>query len=498
MTPAFTVVVPTVGRTTLSTLLRSIDACPPPYPAEIVVVDDRPGSPPPLDLPTTDLPTTVVRSGGRGPAAARNAGWRHTGTEWVAFLDDDVVVGSDWTLRLAEDLDVAEDVGATQGRIVVPLPGHRRPTDAERGTAGLAGARWITADMAYRRATLAEVGGFDERFPRAYREDADLALRVCRVGYRVVGGHRRTVHPVRVDPWFASLRAQAGNADDALMRRRHGRRWRELIGEGRGRIGSHAVTTAAGVLGLAVFAPAGSRLRSFGVGAAAVWVAATAEFAVGRLLRGPATSAEIVRMAVTSVLIPPLACAHRVRGARRARRTVREPAAVLFDRDDTVIVDVPYLSDASLVRPVAGAASALRRLRGAGVPVGIVSNQSGVAIGLITPEQLGEVNARVVQLLGPFDTVQVCPHADRDGCGCRKPAPGLIRRAAAELGVDVRRCVVIGDTGADVGAAVAAGALAVLVPTSRTRAAEVESARRTAMVAPDIESAVDLAMGAMR
>jgi histidinol-phosphate phosphatase family protein len=352
--------------------------------------------------------------------------------------------------------------------------------------------------MAYRRATLAEVGGFDERFPRAYREDADLALRVCRAGYRVVDGHRRTVHPIRVDPWFASLRAQAGNADDALMRRRHGRRWRELIGEGHGRIALHALTTAAGVLGLAALAPAGSRLRSFGVGAVAMWAAATTEFTVARLLRGPAVPAEIARIGVTSVLIPPLASAYRVLGARRARRSVREPAAVLFDRDDTVIVDVPYLSDASLVRPVIGAASALRRLRSAGVPVGIVSNQSGVAIGLITPEQLGEVNARVAQLLGPFDTVQVCPHADRDGCSCRKPAPGLIRRAAAELGVDVRRCVVIGDTGADVGAAVAAGAFAVLVPTRRTRPAEVELARRTAMVAPDIESAVDLAMGAMR
>lgn len=487
MTPAFTVVVPTVGRATLATLLRAVAACPSPAPAEIVVVDDRPGSPPPLDLPTLKVPTTVVRGGGRGPAAARNAGWRHAGTGWVVFLDDDVVVTPDWTVRLAEDLDVAEDVGATQGRIVVPLPTDRRPTDAERGTAGLAGARWITADMAYRRAALAEVGGFDERFPRAYREDADLALRVRRAGYRVVAGHRRTVHPVRDDPWFASLRAQAGNADDALMRRKHGRRWRELIGEGRGRISQHVATTAAGALGLAAFAPAGSRSRSFGVGAVAVWVAATAEFTVARLLRGPATPAEIARMGVTSVLIPPLACAHRVLGARRARRAVRGPAAVLFDRDDTVIVDVPYLSDAALVRPVAGAASALRRLRGAGVPVGIVSNQSGVAIGLITPE-----------LLGPFDTVQVCVHADRDGCACRKPAPGLIRRAAAELGVDVRRCVVIGDTGADVGAAVAAGAVAVLVPTSRTRAAEVESARRTALVAPDIESAVDLAMGAMR
>ena len=60
---------------------------------------------------------------------------------------------------------------------MVPLPTDRRPTDWERNTAGLAGASWITADMAYRRTALEAVNGFDERFPRAYREDADLALR---------------------------------------------------------------------------------------------------------------------------------------------------------------------------------------------------------------------------------------------------------------------------------------------------------------------------------
>ena len=69
-------------------------------------------------------------------------------------------------------------MAATQGRFEVPLPGDRRPTDWERSTGGPGAARWATADMAYRREALAAVGGFDERFPRAYREDADLALRV--------------------------------------------------------------------------------------------------------------------------------------------------------------------------------------------------------------------------------------------------------------------------------------------------------------------------------
>lgn len=175
------------------------------------------------------------------------------------------------------------------------------------------------------------------------------------------------------------------------------------------------------------------------------------------------------------------------------------PAAVLFDRDDTLITDIPYLSDPNLVRPVPAARSQLRRLRRAGVRTAVVSNQSGVASGRITPDQLAAVEARVEELLGPFDTWQVCVHGRDEGCACRKPAPGLVLAAADALGVEPRQCVVIGDIGSDVEAALAAGAAAVLVPTPRTRAAEIAHAERYAAVAPDLTAAVSLAlMGAQR
>ena len=108
------------------------------------------------------------------------------------------------------------------------------------------------------------------------------------------------------------------------------------------------------------------------------------------------------------------------------------------------------------------------------------------------------MNARVEELLGPFDNWQVCPHAPADGCGCRKPRPGLVLAAAAALGVPAERCVVIGDIGADVGAARAAGARAVLVPTTATRPEEVAAAPA---VAADLVAAVELALaggGAVR
>ncbi|MEU4835987.1 HAD-IIIA family hydrolase [Streptosporangium sp. NPDC023615] len=171
---------------------------------------------------------------------------------------------------------------------------------------------------------------------------------------------------------------------------------------------------------------------------------------------------------------------------------IRPPAAVLFDRDGTLIRNVPYNADPGLVEPVPGAREALERLRRAGVPTGVVTNQSGVARGLITPEQLDRVNAEVERLLGPFGTWAVCAHDDGDRCACRKPAPGLVLRAAAALGADPRDCVVIGDIGGDMEAAATAGARGILVPTPGTLAAEVAAAPE---VAADLAEAVVLALG---
>ncbi len=445
----------------------------------------------PLDLP--ELPgLQVVRGAARGPAAARNAGWRVTTTPWVAFLDDDVLVPADWPARLAADLaGLPARVAGSQGRLRVPLPADRRPTDWERGTAGLAAARWATADMAYRRRALVRAGGFDERFGRAYREDADLALRLRDAGFELVRGDREVTHPVRPEPPWASVRAQRGNADDALMARLHGRDWRERAEAPRGRFRRHLAVTGLGLVGLAGLAAGRRRLA---VAGAAGWLAGTAEFAWARIAPGPRTAGEVGRMLVSSAAIPPVAVAHRLRGELAHRRARPHPApglAVLFDRDGTLIHDVPYNGDPALVRPVPGARAAVARLRARGVPVGVVTNQSGIGRGLVTAADVARVNARVEELLGPFDSWQFCPHTPGDGCGCRKPAPGLVLAAAAELGVPAERCVVIGDIGTDLGAARAAGARAVLVPTPVTRPQEVAAAPA---VAPDLLAAVELAL----
>ena len=168
-------------------------------------------------------------------------------------------------------------------------------------------------------------------------------------------------------------------------------------------------------------------------------------------------------------------------------------SAVLFDRDGTLVVDVPYNGDPDLVQPVAGAREALDRLRAAGVPTAVVSNQSGIARGLLTRAQVDAVNARLDALVGPLGPVFVCEHGPDDGCGCRKPAPGMVLAAAVALGVAPEACTVVGDIGADVGAARAAGARAVLVQTEVTRTEEVEQARAAGVpVVTDLRAAVDL------
>jgi D-glycero-D-manno-heptose 1,7-bisphosphate phosphatase len=119
----------------------------------------------------------------------------------------------------------------------------------------------------------------------------------------------------------------------------------------------------------------------------------------------------------------------------------------------------------------------------------MVTNQSGVARGLLSLQQVERVNARVEELLGPFDVVEVCPHGPEEGCECRKPAGGMVLAASQRLGVAPWECAVVGDIGADVAAAYSAGARAVLVPTPVTLPAEVAAAPA---VAPDLVTAVTL------
>jgi len=145
-----------------------------------------------------------------------------------------------------------------------------------------------------------------------------------------------------------------------------------------------------------------------------------------------------------------------------------KPCGVIFDRDGTIIIDVPYNGDPAAVQPVAGIREALDRLRAAGVPIAIVSNQSGIGRGKISLADVEAVNRRVETLLGPFAVSLYCPHAPQDACECRKPKPKLIVDAARAMGVDPTCCVVLGDKFSDVEAARNAGARGIFIDAAHT------------------------------
>ena len=134
---------------------------------------------------------------------------------------------------------------------------------------------------------------------------------------------------------------------------------------------------------------------------------------------------------------------------------------LLLDRDGTLIADPGYLRDPIGVTLIPGAAEAVRRLVAVGFTPAVVSNQSGLARGLITRSEAENVHRRFVQLFAEASGVTLpcwyCPHGPDDGCECRKPLPGLLHRAASELGLTGEPGVMIGDKPSDVDAGLAAG-----------------------------------------
>jgi D,D-heptose 1,7-bisphosphate phosphatase len=148
-------------------------------------------------------------------------------------------------------------------------------------------------------------------------------------------------------------------------------------------------------------------------------------------------------------------------------RSLARRRAIFLDRDGTVTIDTGYPSDPDEVELLPGAADGLRTLRDRGWALVLVSNQSGVGRGMITPEQAQAVHDRLMVALRAsgveLDGAYYCPHAPDDACECRKPRSGLLRRAAAELRLDLAGSVMVGDRQSDIEAGKEAGCTTVLL-----------------------------------
>ena len=185
-------------------------------------------------------------------------------------------------------------------------------------------------------------------------------------------------------------------------------------------------------------------------------------------------------------------------------RPVPAQPALFIDRDGTLIADAHYLAESSRVQLLAGAAQAVAMANAAQIPVVVITNQSGIARGLITTAQYEDVRDRTNTLLrasgGTVLATYHCPHwgHPKEPCACRKPALGMYRQASAEHALDLARSAYIGDRWRDVQPAIATGGIGILVPGIETPAADVEAARsalsgRLHMV-ENIRQAVTLAL----
>lgn len=159
-------------------------------------------------------------------------------------------------------------------------------------------------------------------------------------------------------------------------------------------------------------------------------------------------------------------------------------AAAFLDRDGTIIDDTHYIADPDLVRLRPGAGDAIARLNRAGIPVIIVTNQSGIARGILSESNYERVASRMAELLAKenarIEATYVCPHHPQFGgeCDCRKPGTLLFRRAAAERGIDLARSAYVGDRWRDVAPGIALGGRPLLIVDDSTHAEERERAER--------------------
>jgi len=319
--PEVSVVVPASGRVDLldrcldALLRQTMDG----RRIEIIVVDDHPRH----NIrqlvavwrasagPRGPAVVYLANPGPHGPAAARNHGWQAARAPIIAFTNDDTVPSPSW---LSHGMGAFDDnVDVLSGRIEMPLPGT--PTDYQRDARQLETAEFVTANFFCRKSVLQAVGGFDERFRFAWRDDSDLYFRLLKMHANIVPApHALVIHPLRPAPWGISLLQPKKMAFDALLYKKHPQLYRQKIGA-TPRWDYYAVVAALAIalLGLAL---GNTALLLAG---AATWAVLTGLFCRKRLRGTSRSLSHITEMVLTSALIPPLAVFWRLSGAIRFR-----------------------------------------------------------------------------------------------------------------------------------------------------------------------------------
>ncbi|MDJ1499980.1 glycosyltransferase [Xanthocytophaga agilis] len=248
----------------------------------------------------------------RGPAAARNLGWRKSHGELIAFTDDDCIPDTNWLTKIWETYK-GEEVIAYSGRVVVPV--SQDPTDYELNTAGLETAEFVTANCICSRMALVKVGGFDSQFSTAWREDSDLEFKLLENHIPIKQLPQAIiVHPVRKAPWGVSLKEQRKSMFNALLYKKFPRLYRQKIQPGPV---WHYYLIIFCFLGLfcGMLTNSSGLALLFLVG----WIGCTGWFTWKRLSRTSKSFWHVSEMIVTSALIPFLSIYWTLYGAWRYR-----------------------------------------------------------------------------------------------------------------------------------------------------------------------------------
>ena len=241
------------------------------------------------------------RDGGikKGPAAARNAGWKIAKGKLILFTDDDCIPATDWIKNYYNAFEFYnETIIAFTGKINVPI--SVTPTDFELNTLHLETADFVTANCACSKTALEKVNGFDEEFTMAWREDSDLEFKLIEQGIHIIKiDEAEVTHPVRKAPWGISLQEQKKSMFNALLFKKHPKLYKAKIKQGV-LWNYYFMIIFLLVCVMALF----YQMKPVALGCFTCWIILLGMFTSKRLANASRSFKHVTEMIATSVLIP--------------------------------------------------------------------------------------------------------------------------------------------------------------------------------------------------
>lgn len=325
MLPEFSVVIPTYQQPAL--LLKCLDALGRQRISrdqfEIIVVDE--GNSSDIETAVQLFAKQIARTGGplevrylgqperRGPAAARNRGWRAARGRIIAFTDADCLPEPEWLSSALTCFQRGAQVMSGQLRVYLP----NQPTPLDRTATMLKRAEFMSANCLCRKSTLERVGGFEEAFNTAWREDSDLQFKFIQAGIPIGKCPEAVVvYHIQPSPWYGLLRDERNNSYDALLYKRHPALFRERIPTYRRQIIQYYLSVCSVVLSLISLLLGQGAICLIGL---SIWATLSADLVMRYLPPNPLTWATAKHAVLTAVATPFLAVYWRLYGAVKYR-----------------------------------------------------------------------------------------------------------------------------------------------------------------------------------